>query len=125
MARTPAQANTPPATGAPRLSKLSAPEDGANASAPAFIKQHHAHPPAAGGQPLPALVQHQAFFATLHPTTQFAKPASQSNGGEVVPTVAHPPLGPPGQPLPWTLQHHSFLPTVQPLAQFSKPSAQL
>jgi len=43
-----------------------------------------AHPPAAGGQPLPALLQHQAFFGTDQPATQLANPALQSNGGEVV-----------------------------------------
>merc|ERR1719499_2711488 len=47
-----------------------------------------AHPPAAGGQPLPLLAQHQAFFATLQPAIQLANPASQSYGSE---DVTHPP----------------------------------
>merc|ERR1712051_592856 len=34
----------------------------------------YAHPPAAGGQPLPLLAQHQAFFATLQPAIQLANP---------------------------------------------------
>merc|ERR1712190_654205 len=48
----------------------------------------YAHPPAAGGQPLPLLAQHQAFFATLQPAIQLANPASQSYGSE---DVTHPP----------------------------------
>merc|ERR1711992_424538 len=80
-----------------------------------------AHPPAAGGQPLPSLLQHQAFLATDQPAIQFAKPALQSYGLEEV--TQPPPWF--GQPLPWTLQHHSFLGTDQPAIQFAKPSAQL
>merc|ERR1719469_878631 len=81
--------------------KPQAPEDGAHASAEAVpclptAQPAQAHPPAAGGQPLPAFVQHQAFFATLQPAIQFAKPASQSYGADVVTTVAHPP--------PWAWQ---------------------
>jgi len=56
---------------------------------PARLAQ--AHPPAAGGQPFPALWQHHAFLATDHPAIQFANPALQSYGAEVVPTGAHPP----------------------------------
>merc|ERR1719195_946451 len=105
------------------------PEDGANAPArcscaPVALltpRPAQAHPPAAGGQPLPVALQHHAFFATLQPANQFANPASQSKGGDV---VAHPPPVP-GQPLPCTLQHHSFLPTDQPACQFAYPSAQL
>jgi hypothetical protein len=37
-----------------------------------------AHPPAAGGHPLPPCWQHHAFFSTDHPAIQFANPASQS-----------------------------------------------
>merc|ERR1711876_114237 len=80
-----------------------------------------AHPPAAGGQPLPSLLQHQAFLATDQPAIQFAKPALQSYGLEAV-TNPPPWLG---QPLPWTLQHHSFFGTDHPACQFAKPSAQL
>merc|ERR1712084_82493 len=53
-----------------------------------------AHPPAAGGQPLPLFEQHQAFLATDQPAIQFAKPASQSYGsamGAIGATVAQPP----------------------------------
>merc|ERR1712165_563083 len=81
----------------------------------------YAHPPAAGGQPLPLLAQHHAFFATLQPAIQFAKPSSQSYGSE---DVMHPPPWL-GQPLPWTLQHHSFFATDQPACQFANPSSQL
>jgi len=51
---------------------------------------------------LPALRQHQSFLGTDHPATQFAKPALQSYGGELVPCVTQPPLS--GQPFPCTLQ---------------------
>merc|ERR1712173_60777 len=69
------------------------PEDGAYASTTAALGPVHqacayAHPPAAGGQPLPLLAQHQAFFATLQPAIQLANPASQSYGSE---DVTHPP----------------------------------
>merc|ERR1719190_296455 len=80
-----------------------------------------AHPPAAGGKPLPSLLQHHSFLGTDQPAIQFAKPALQSYGLE---EVAQPPPWF-GQPLPWTLQHHSFLGTDQPAIQFAKPSAQL
>merc|ERR1712012_1365539 len=80
-----------------------------------------AHPPAAGGQPLPSLLQHQAFLATDQPAIQLAKPALQSYGLDDV--TQPPPWF--GQPLPWTLQHHSFFGTDQPACQFAKPSAQL
>jgi len=81
----------------------------------------YAHPPAAGGQPLPSLLQHQAFLATDQPAIQLAKPALQSYGLDDV--TQPPPWF--GQPLPWTLQHHSFFATDQPACQFAKPSAQL
>merc|ERR1712154_739752 len=80
-----------------------------------------AHPPAAGGQPLPLLAQHHAFFGTDQPAIQFAKPASQSYGSE---EVTHPPPWF-AQPFPRTLQHHSFFATDHPACQFAKPSAQL
>merc|ERR1740123_1425481 len=69
------------------------PEDGAYASTTVVLRTIHqacayAHPPAAGGQPLPLLAQHQAFFATLQPAIQLANPASQSYGSE---DVTHPP----------------------------------
>merc|ERR1712183_152946 len=69
------------------------PEDGAYASTTVALRTIHsagayAHPPAAGGQPLPLLAQHQAFFATLQPAIQLANPASQSYGSE---DVTHPP----------------------------------
>merc|ERR1712051_795888 len=69
------------------------PEDGAYASTTVALRTVHsagayAHPPAAGGQPLPLLAQHQAFFATLQPAIQLANPASQSYGSE---DVTHPP----------------------------------
>merc|ERR1712051_829237 len=53
------------------------PEDGAYASTTVALRTIHsagayAHPPAAGGQPLPLLAQHQAFFATLQPAIQLA-----------------------------------------------------
>merc|ERR1712165_571766 len=84
-----------------------------------------AHPPAAGGQPLPLLLQHHAFLATDHPACQLVNPASQSYGGDVVKPVTQPP--PPwfAQPLPCTRQHHSFLGTLHPACQFANPSAQL
>merc|ERR1719491_1500640 len=114
----------------PDKMRLSAPEDGARASATASLveltRNTQAHPPAAGGQPLPRFEQHQAFLATLQPAIQLANPASQSYGGDVVPIGdTHPP--PPwfGQPLPWIRQHHSFLGTDHPACQFAKPSAQL
>merc|ERR1719499_2462330 len=102
------------------------PEDGADASTTVAHRTTHsasayAHPPAAGGQPLPLLAQHQAFLATLQPAIQFANPASQSYGSE---DVTHPPPWL-GQPLPCILQHHSFFATLQPACQFAKPSAQL
>merc|ERR1719150_499081 len=104
------------------------PEDGAFAPACCSclvalrtLLSAQAHPPAAGGQPLPCSLQHHAFFATLQPAIQFANPALQSKGGDV---VAQPPPVP-GQPLPCTLQHHAFLPTDQPACQFAYPSAQL
>merc|ERR1719264_1856923 len=50
-----------------------------------------AQPPAAVGQPFPALWQHHSFLGIDHPAIQFAKPALQSYGAEVVPTGAHPP----------------------------------
>merc|ERR1719464_1826622 len=84
-----------------------------------------AHPPAAAGQPFPAFWQHHAFLATDHPAIQFANPALQSYGAEVVPTGAHPPACCPGQPFPCTLQHHSFFGTLHPACQFANPSAQL
>jgi len=58
-----------------------APEDGAVASATITLHPKltaQAHPPAAGGQPLPLLEQHHAFFATDQPCIQLAKPALQS-----------------------------------------------
>jgi len=81
-----------------------------------------AQPPFWVGQPLPALVQHQAFFATLQPATQLANPAWQSKGAEVGAAVTHPVTW---QPLPWFAQHHAFFATLQPACQFSKPAAQL
>merc|ERR1740121_977180 len=76
-------------------------EDGAPAPAPKhpqsrknYAASAHAQPPLCVGQPLPALVQHHAFFATLQPATQLAKPASQSNGAEVVPAVTQPVAAP-------------------------------
>merc|ERR1719394_356511 len=80
-----------------------------------------AHPPAAGGQPLPLFAQHQAFLGTDQPAIQLANPASQSYGSE---EVTHPPPWF-GQPFPCTLQHHSFLATDQPACQFENPSLQL
>merc|ERR1719350_441537 len=64
-----------------------------HASANRAILQYtaQAHPPAAGGHPFPAFWQHHAFLATDHPAIQFANPALQSYGAEVVPTGAHPP----------------------------------
>jgi len=59
-------------------------EDGARPTPKSFSDHYlyenkaQAHPPAAGGQPLPLFEQHQAFFATDQPAIQFAKPASQS-----------------------------------------------
>ena len=113
-----------------RDERLSAPEDGARASATASLvklaRNTQAHPPAAGGQPFPRFEQHHAFLATLQPAIQLANPASQSYGGEVVPIGdTHPP--PPwfGQPLPCTLQHHAFLGTDHPACQFANPSSQL
>merc|ERR1712038_1798736 len=50
-----------------------------------------AHPPAAVGHPFPALWQHHSFLGIDHPAIQFANPALQSYGAEVVPTGAHPP----------------------------------
>jgi len=50
-----------------------------------------AHPPAAGGQPLPRFEQHHAFLATLQPAIQLANPASQSYGGDVAIGDTHPP----------------------------------
>merc|ERR1740121_868392 len=105
-------------------------EDGAPAPAPKhpqsrknYAASAHAQPPFCVGQPLPALVQHHAFFATLQPATQLAKPASQSNGAEVVPAVTHPVAT--SQALPWCWQHHCFFGTLQPACQFSNPAAQL
>jgi len=74
----------------------SAPEDGARARATASLvkltRNTQAHPPAAGGQPLPRFEQHHAFLATLQPAIQLANPASQSYGGDVVPIGdTHPP----------------------------------
>merc|ERR1712226_1156374 len=57
--------------------------------------QSQAHPPAAGGQPLPLFEQHHAFLATLQPAIQLANPASQSYGSLGAPTA------PPTQPPPW------------------------
>merc|ERR1719210_1147870 len=76
-----------------------APDDDAKVKAmnqTAHRAQAQAHPPAAGGQPLPLFEQHQDFFATLHPCIQLAKPASQSYGSD---DVTHPPPWF-GQPLP-------------------------
>jgi len=80
-----------------------------------------AQPPACGGQPLPALAQHQAFLATDQPAAQLANPASQSYGADVETTGAHP--GSP-HPLPWFVQHQDFFSTDQPACQFAKPAAQ-
>merc|ERR1740122_194496 len=103
-----------------------APEDGTHACSMAMLRSTRrthaqAHPPAAGGQPLPLFAQHHAFFATDQPAIQLANPASQSYGSE---DVTHPPPWL-GQPLPCILQHHSFLATLQPACQFANPSAQL
>merc|ERR1712050_297018 len=105
------------------------PEDGARPTQKSFSdhelhkskKKAQAHPPAAGGQPLPLFEQHHAFLATDQPAIQLAKPASQSYGSEEV--TQPPPWF--GQPLPCTLQHHSFLATRQPACQFANPSWQL
>merc|ERR1712050_262483 len=58
-----------------------------------------AHPPTAVRRRLLAFVQHHDCLATLQPCCQFAKPALQSYGGEVVPTGAQPPPEL-GHPLP-------------------------
>merc|ERR1712060_451473 len=55
----------------------------------------HIHPPAAGGQPLPLLEQHQAFLATDQPACQFAKPATQSYGSAMGAAVGAPVTQPP------------------------------
>jgi len=110
-----------------RQRKPRAPEDGQCFSfAPSrpAARPAHAQPPAAGGQPLPAFLQHQAFFEIDQPLIQFANPASQSYGADVVAPVAQPPAWV-GQPLPWTLQHHDFFATDQPACQFANPSSQL
>merc|ERR1719189_270679 len=58
-----------------------------------------AHPPAAGGHPLPLFEQHQAFLATDQPAIQLANPALQSYGSAMGAEGAQPPPWF-GQPLP-------------------------
>merc|ERR1711920_1180356 len=101
-------------------------EDDTQVSATAMLRTTNqacaqAHPPAAGGQPLPLFAQHHAFFATDQPAIQLANPASQSYGSEDV----TPPPPEFGQPLPWFLQHQTFFCTDHPACPMANPSAQL
>merc|ERR1719499_133710 len=75
-----------------------------------------AQPPAAGGQPLPAFLQHQSFFGALHPATQLAKPSAQlygsaggagTMGATGIGTGIGGTVG--GHPTWWCVQHHDFL----------------
>jgi len=57
-----------------------------------ILTRTHAHPPAAGGHPLPLFEQHHAFLATDQPASQFEKPASQSYGSlGAAPVLTQPP----------------------------------
>ena len=75
------------------------------------LKLSQAHPPAAGGQPLPLFEQHHAFLATDQPAIQLANPASQSYGSLCGTFDTQPPPWV-GQPLPCTRQHHVNVPVV-------------